>query len=222
MELKRIPIFPLSNVVLFPGVRAPLHIFEPRYRQMMEAALAQDRLIGMVTVVPDHAADMSGAPPVFPTGCAGFIRDHQRLADGRYNLVLQGAQRFEIVRELSPEPDQLYRAAEVEFIADAPARDEDTAVLEDLRATVLARVGELVGVGEARTATDALAALEELDHARFVNELCQALGLSAADKQGLLEANGVRERLLQLDVVLQFRVVAQRAPGRGAGSDTVH
>ena len=65
-----LPIFPLSNVVLFPAIQTPLHIFEARYRQMVEHALAGDRRIGMVTVEPERVLDMSGDPPVFAIGSA--------------------------------------------------------------------------------------------------------------------------------------------------------
>ena len=70
-RMDEIPIFPLQQVVLFPRVRCPLHIFEPRYRQLTEAALAGDRRIGMVAVRPEHANAMAGDPPVFGVGCEG-------------------------------------------------------------------------------------------------------------------------------------------------------
>lgn len=68
-----LPIFPLSEVVLFPGLRVPLHIFEPRYRQMLEAALAGEPRIGMVAVLPAQVASMDGDPATFSIGCAGTI-----------------------------------------------------------------------------------------------------------------------------------------------------
>ena len=81
-DLKRVPIFPLSTVVLFPKLRVPLHIFEPRYRQMTEQVLRGDNQIGMVTVLPNSIDEMSGDPPVYEIGCAGIIRNAQRLPDG--------------------------------------------------------------------------------------------------------------------------------------------
>ncbi len=83
MSTDEIAIFPLSNVVLFPGVQAPLHLFEPRYRQMAEHVLDGDRRIGMVVVPPEHAAEMHGDPAVYPIGCAGTIGHSQRLRDDR-------------------------------------------------------------------------------------------------------------------------------------------
>ncbi len=85
-----IPIFPLPNVVLFPNVFLPLHIFEPRYRAMVADALAGDRIIGMVLLRPGYEASYDGRPPVYPIGCAGVITHSEPLPDGRFNIVLRG------------------------------------------------------------------------------------------------------------------------------------
>src|SRR5262245_57325268 len=111
---EEIALFPLSSVVLFPRVRTPLHIFEPRYRQMTEHALAGDRHIGMVAVLPEHEAGMAGDPPVYPVGCAGVISDARRLPDGRFHIVLDGVWRFRICDELARPSERLYRTARVE------------------------------------------------------------------------------------------------------------
>src|SRR5215203_6967938 len=113
-----IPIFPLPNVVLFPNVFLPLHIFEPRYREMVADALDGDRLIGMVLLRPGWEGDYEGRPPVFPVGCAGVITHAERLADGRFNIVLRGMEKFRITRE---EGDKLYRLAHVESVPEPPA-----------------------------------------------------------------------------------------------------
>ena len=94
-----LPLFPLPNVVLFPNVFLPLHIFEPRYREMVADALAGDRMIGMVLLRPGWEHDYEGRPPVYPIGCSGVITHVERLADGRYNIVLRGLERFRIVEE---------------------------------------------------------------------------------------------------------------------------
>ncbi len=114
MSTDELAIFPLSNVVLFPGVQAPLHLFEPRYRQMAEHVLDGDRRIGMVVVPPEHAAEMRGDPPVYPIGCTGTVGQSQRLRDGRFNVVLIGTHRFRITSEAPQPADRLYRVAEVE------------------------------------------------------------------------------------------------------------
>jgi len=85
-----IPIFPLPNVVLFPNVFLPLHIFEPRYRAMVADALKGDRIIGMALLRPGFEASYEGRPPVYPIGCAGVITHTDPLPDGRSNIVLRG------------------------------------------------------------------------------------------------------------------------------------
>ena len=106
-----IPIFPLPSVVLFPHVFLPLHIFEARYRQMVADALAGDRLIGMTLLKAGVEEPGDERPPVYPVGCAGVITHVERLADGRFNIVLRGVEKFRIVGEETPAPGRLYRTA---------------------------------------------------------------------------------------------------------------
>ena len=104
-----IPIFPLPNVVLFPSVFLPLHIFEPRYRQMLTDALHGDRIIGMVLAKEDQARSV-GPEAVYSIGCAGLISHAETLPDGRSNIVLRGLERFRIDSE---QEDRQYRRAHV-------------------------------------------------------------------------------------------------------------
>lgn len=112
----RVRLFPLPDLVMFPHVLQPLHIFEPRYRALFEAALADDRLIAMAVLAPGWERDYDGRPPIQPYACLGRIATHQRLEDGRYNLLLQGVRRVKIVRELPPAT--LFRQADVELCED--------------------------------------------------------------------------------------------------------
>src|ERR1700681_1308865 len=93
-------LFPLPNVVLFPHVVQPLHIFEPRYRQMTADALAGDRLIGLTLLQPGWEAGYAGRPPVHAVGCLGTIVAEQTLDDGRFNILLRGVSRFRVEREV--------------------------------------------------------------------------------------------------------------------------
>jgi Lon protease-like protein len=111
-------LFPLPNLVLFPYAVQPLHIFEPRYRQMTRDALAGDRLIAMVLLRPGWEADYQGRPPLHAVACLGRILAEQRLDDGRYNLLLRGLRRVRILQEVAS-PAQ-YRSAHVELLADVP------------------------------------------------------------------------------------------------------
>jgi Lon protease-like protein len=106
-----LPIFPLPSVVLFPNVFLPLHIFEPRYRQMVTDALAGDRIIGMVTLRPGHEDDYEGTPPIYATGCSGLITHVDKLDDGRYNIILRGLEKFSIHSEELPTIGRQYRSA---------------------------------------------------------------------------------------------------------------
>jgi Lon protease-like protein len=95
-------LFPLPNLVLYPHVMQPLHIFEGRYREMLEDALASDRLIAMALLKPGWEPDYESRPPIAPYACLGKVVTHHRLKDGRYNLLLMGVGRIRIVQELPP------------------------------------------------------------------------------------------------------------------------
>lgn len=109
-------LFPLPNLVLFPYVIQPLHIFEPRYREMTADALAGDRLIALVLLRPGWEEDYHGRPPVYALACLGKIVADNKLDDGRYNLLLRGLTRVRIVEEL--DSGKQYRTARVEIVPD--------------------------------------------------------------------------------------------------------
>jgi Lon protease-like protein len=109
-------LFPLPNLVLFPHVMQPLHIFEPRYRDLLENALHDDRLIAMATLTPGWEKDYEGRPPLYSMACLGQIVTHHRLVDGTYNVLLLGLQRAKLVQELKPA--HLFREARVELCDD--------------------------------------------------------------------------------------------------------
>ena len=203
-----LPIFPLAGPALFPHCTAPLHIFEPRYRALVADALAGERRIGMATVRPEAVREMAGDPALFEIGCAGFIAECQRLADGRYLLQLQATDLFRIVSEPPRPPGRLYRVAEVESLAE-PSPDESRAAA--LQAESLRELEALLrAVSGAEAALD-LARLASLEPARFAGELCQSLRLPGAEKQALLEARGPEERLERLCQTLAFYRAAAAA-----------
>jgi hypothetical protein len=220
-DRRTLPLFPLPNVVLFPGVRTPLHIFEPRYRQMTAAALAGDRQIGMIAVRPEHTDDMAGDPPLFSVGCAGVIAESEPLADGGYNIVLHGLERFRILREPARDETRLYRTAEVELLDDPFEAHERPRVLE-LHARVIELFTGLIRLTAPERAGDVTPALfQGIEPATLSNTLCHLLDLPPLDKQGLLESHGVRERLERLAGALEFRA-AELALHRGEGESTRH
>ena len=208
-----VALFPLSNVVLFPRVRTPLHVFEPRYRQMVENALAGDRCIGMATVPPEHVAKIMGDPPLYPVGCAGSIAQWRRLPDGRFDIVLQGSFRFRILEEPPRPPDRLYRVALVERLDESYDANRRDAV-STLRARILDLVRRLLEISDRERARDFTPDLfDGMSDEVFVNTLCQALALAAPEKQGLLEAPGIPQRCERLEGLLAFRVAEMGLPG---------
>jgi Lon protease-like protein len=211
-----LPLFPLPGVVLFPGARAPLHVFEPRYRRLVADLLElpeADRRVGLVL-----AGRMAGleAVELIEPGCAGRLVGHEPLDDGRSNVVLEGEFRFRIERELGGRP---YRVAEVSVLEErVPLLEHERAErahreLLDLVPALVRRSGdrgpldlsELAGAG----GVDALGAL--------AGRLAARLDLPALRKQSLLalapleraeEVAGIlRSRVKLLDCLGPFRLL---------------
>lgn len=112
-----LPVFPLDQVTLLPQQVLPLHIFEPRYRQMVTDALDGAGQIAMAVFEGrDWKQQYHGRPPIRPAVCIGHIAQHEKLADGRYNIILRGVCRARVVKELAPRDARLYREAMLEPI----------------------------------------------------------------------------------------------------------
>ena len=204
-----LPIFPLPNVVLFPNVFLPLHIFEPRYREMVADALKSDRMIGMVLLRPGWQREYEGRPAVYPIGCSGVITHVDPLADGRYNLVLRGVERFRIVEE----DDRLsYRRARIERLPESACRAEDIAAIRHQRARLDALLAPALErslpeiAGEARIP----ATMPDED---LVNALAQYLELEPLEKQALLERRSLRARAESLVELLEMKILMAKTPG---------
>lgn len=132
----RVRLFPLPNLVLFPQVLQPLHIFEPRYRRLMEDALAGDHLIAMVLYAPGWERSTDQQPAIHQVACLGRIATYRRLPDGRFNLLLEGARRIRIHQELPLA--RPYREAEVELIDDVyPTASGEEARLQELQCQLI-------------------------------------------------------------------------------------
>ena len=191
-----IPIFPLPNVVLFPNVFLPLHIFEDRYREMVRDVLAADRIIGMV-LLRGRTADAAGpCPPVYPVGCSGLITHSESIEGGRFNIVLRGLERFRIVDE---DHTRSYRRARVDELAD-PVVDHDA--LRDHRQ----RLDGLLRQRLTAAGTEPRGASRMAD-GDFVNALSQYLDLDPVEKQALLERNGLLERCQSLVELLEIHAL---------------
>jgi Lon protease-like protein len=201
-----IPIFPLPNVVLFPNVFLPLHIFEPRYRQMVSDALGGERMIGMVLLQPGADAD-DRVPPVYDIGCAGLITHVERLSDGRYNIVLRGLERFRIVGEENPSSQILYRRALIAPLADVDA-SAGPQLLKSERQKLEALLAPLFSGTLAERGLPPQMPDDEL-----VNALAQYLELEPIEKQALLERDGPLARCRSLVELLEMKALMEKAPG---------
>jgi Lon protease-like protein len=194
-----IPIFPLPNVVLFPNVFLPLHVFEPRYREMVSDALGGDRMIGMVLLRPGWERDYDGRPPVYPIGCAGLITHTESLRDGRYNIVLRGLEKFRIQEE---EGDRPYRLARIDTVPERPA-EGDRDELRDARQRLESLLLPTDVRGEARLP-------HEMSDEDLVNALAQYLRLEPVEKQALLERDGLAERCRSLIELLEMKMLVPK------------
>jgi Lon protease-like protein len=198
-----LPLFPLPNVVLFPGVFLPLHIFEPRYRAMVADALATDRLIGMVLLRPGWEHDYDGRPPVFSVGCSGLITHCERLHDGRYNIVLRGLDRFRILDE---DHSRDYRRGAIQSLIESEVTPDIRGTLRQLRA----RIESLLAPSEHDAGIDARAA-EALSDEDLINALAQYLALEPIEKQALLEQPSSVDRGRALVDLLEMKTLLARA-----------
>ena len=136
-----VPVFPLPNVFLFPGCVMPLHIFEPRYRQMVDDLLDRPGRLVMGTLL-DECDDCNGQPAILEVGGLGEIGRHQRLPDGRYLIWLIGLSR---VRLREVRSDRLYRKVEIEMLAEIEvARDDEAEVRSRVQHALLARCQEFL------------------------------------------------------------------------------
>ena len=203
----RVPVFPLAGALLFPRSQLPLHIFEPRYREMVRDAMAGDRLIAMV-----QPRDSRDPPALFDVGCLGHIVECEPLADGRYDIVLEGLGRFRVAQEVNV--PTLYRQVEI----DRSGFDD----LDDEVALGIAQRAELEQ--EARRYADSLGygvdweAVSRLDDEALVNGIAQIAPLDVGSKQALLEAEGLASRA---DLLVQFMQFQRMAPGGADGPETM-
>jgi Lon protease-like protein len=214
-----LPLFPLPNVVLFPNVFLPLHIFEPRYKEMVADAIASDRLIGMMLLRPGWEQQDEGQPPVFPIGCSGVMTHVERLADGRFNIVLRGLERFRIVQE---DHERSYRRAIVEPLHERELGADDRGAVLRQRSkleAMLAPGGDrrstlsgAAGLGGATGSADPRIPAT-MNDADLVNTLAQYLDFEPLEKQALLEHNSLRARAESLVELLEMKVLMARTPG---------
>lgn len=193
LTIQRIAIFPLPGAVLFPGLHLPLHIFEPRYRAMVQEVLARDRQIGMIQP-RQIAGEADREPPaLYDIGCLGRIADVEALDEGRFNLILEGIARFRVRRELDVTTP--FRQVEAEILIEA----EGDAILSSIERAEIER--EAKRFADAQGFVVDWEAVTRLDDATLVNGIGQIAPFDAAAKQALLEATPLTARA---DLVIQM------------------
>ena len=198
-----IPIFPLPSTVFYPATPLPLHIFEPRYRQMTADALEGERKIGMVLLKPDWEATYFDRPEIFSIGCVGSIEKEVCHPDGKYNFTLVGLRRFRIVREQEGKP---YRLAEIELleekneqeIGEAPNATRD-GLIDSYREFI-----SLIPENNSLKKEPDWNLGEKLS--QFVDRFAYRLDLTLDQKQSFLEEQDVLQRARFLHEFLKMKI----------------
>ena len=192
-----LPIFPLPDLTFFPHTMLPLHIFEARYRGMITDCLSRDKRLAVVGLKPGYEGSYDGKPAVYPVSGVGRIVQWERLASGRYNLLLRGDGRVRIDRELPT--DTLYR-----MVAATPLRETgaEGGAVPALTGRVKARCRQILSaVG--RSGEDLQAMMEGLDQpAALCDQVASALIPAPTTRQALLEELDVERRLERLVAAL--------------------
>jgi Lon protease-like protein len=203
---ERIPLFPLPNVVFFPKTYLPLHVFEPRYRQMVADAAAGGQCIGMALLKEGWEERYEGNPPIFSVGCVGRLASVQSLPDGRSNILLQGIERYDIQEEFH---EKSYREARVTL----KPRDGGTLSMEPaLRQYLMEVLGEYLRADDEASPLHSLVRPDVSDEI-FVNSLSTYLDCTPLEKQFLLEADHVPQQARRLRDLIQFKLAERRGAG---------
>ena len=198
----RVPLFPLAGAILFPRSQLPLHIFEPRYRDMVRDALDGGGRIGMIQPLTIDDGD----PPLYGVGCVGDIVGVEEMEDGRFNIVLHGSNRFRLLAEADLGTD--YRNADIDLSAfdDSEPPPLPLALRSDVEREAR-RLGDALGL-----AVD-WGAVERLDDEMLVNAIAQVAPLDVGAKQALLEEAGLTGRADLLVQLMQFHRMAMAGGG---------
>jgi len=181
-----ISVFPLPNVVFFPQTNLPLHIFEPRYSQMIRETQENHQLIGMFLLRPGWQDDYYGNPPIYSVGCAGELAYVESLADQRYNIVLRGLYRARALETVQEYP---YRKVRVQILPETLS--ESPKLIRQMQMSLLADVAKLMSDPENIDPS--------LEFSQIVNSIASSLDLDVDLKMELLQKDDifVRARLLQ-------------------------
>ena len=195
---KIIPVFPLSNFIIFPNTTVPLNIFEPRYLDMVNDSMKSNKLIGMIQ--PKNSKDENGIPKLHNVGCLGKIISFRETEDGRYLIELKGKIRFQIINEINS--DKKYRSVEVNYNKDYSNDLSDEK--EKLNFSDLELIfKDLKSLFEKRGFIINWKALEKQSLNETINALAMASPFSLEEKQILLEAKNLDIRKNKIAEILK-------------------
>jgi hypothetical protein len=197
-----IPLFPLEGALLLPGGRMPLNIFEPRYLQMVDEAVAGSRLIGVIQPRLDGALREDGEPELCNVGCAGRIIAFSETGDGRYLISLQGVFRFRIAHELAVRTP-FRQAKPAPFLADL---DDDPAANEIDRPALLKAFRAYLQANDLEADWESVSRAE---NAMLVNALSMMAPYGPAEKQALLEAADLKTRAETLIAITEMTLARE-------------
>ena len=197
---KEIPIFPLSNFIIFPEINVPLNIFEPRYVQMIDDTMKSNRLIGMIQ---PKKTGMLNKPDLYDVGCVGKITNFNETSDGKYFIIINGISRFKITKEISTE--KLYRICKINYenFADDLTKKKEGINFSDLELifkdlkNLFEKKGFVINWSNLKN--------ENIDHA--INTLSMASPFSIEEKQILLETFDTNSRKSKLKEILRTYIL---------------
>ncbi len=195
---EHIPVFPLPDVVFFPKTYLPLHIFEPRYREMVADAAVGGQCVGMALLKEGWEDDYYGNPPIFDVGCVGRLVSVQPLPDGRFNILLHGLSRFEIGEQFY---EKSYRQARIRLIPNEGAVSLEPAI----RAVLVRLLDTYLHSGDDGHQREWLLR-QAVDDEALVNSLAGCLDLTPLEKQFLMEADSLHQRARRLNNLLEFKL----------------
>ncbi|MBB5753639.1 LON peptidase substrate-binding domain-containing protein [Prosthecomicrobium pneumaticum] len=209
-----VPVFPLPSALLLPRGQLPLNIFEPRYVAMIDAAMAGERVIGMVQPLPGRGLSDDPAepdPPLCRIGCLGRITSYAETGDGRYMITLTGVARFDVVEELAPERGfRRCRISAAPFAADFVQAAGERAV--DRKALIACFRAYL----EANHLEADWESIGQASNETLVNALSMMCPFGPAEKQALLEAPDLKTRAETLIAITEVSLV--RGPQGGSAA----
>ena len=196
----KIPVFPISNFIIFPETTVPLNIFEPRYIEMVDDSMKNSKMIGMIQ--PKKTSNNS-IPKLYEVGCVGKITSFNESEDGRYSIILNGLSRFKILDEIRN--NKLYRECRVsfnEFKDDINSNKKEIKftdlklMFKDLK-TLFQKKGYIINWKE----------LEKQDLNQTINKLAMASPFSLEEKQALLETQNLISRKCKLEEILKTYIL---------------